>query len=120
MKDTMTQAERPGQIAAIMTTIVAKYPAELVATLEAYLADLEARQPEQLGPIAAILKTIVADLPLDARASLTTYIAGLEAAHQQTPLPAASSVEPASLHWRLERRAAKRRERGLRKLRYAQ
>jgi uncharacterized coiled-coil protein SlyX len=118
MKDTMTQAERPDQIATILKTVVADYPADMVANLDAYLVDLEARQSEQLKPITAILNTIVAELPLAEGASLTAYITWLET-HQQAAL-AKTSVEPESLYWRLERRAAQRRERALRKLEYAQ
>jgi hypothetical protein len=108
----MSPQERPSQIAKILETVVLEYPADVVATLEAYLADLEARQPDQLEPITAILKTIAADLPLDAGASLTAYIAFLEA--RQLPVQAV----PESRYWHGERRAADRRARALRKLTY--
>ena len=115
----MTQADRPPHIAAIMRTVNTEYPSDMVATLETYLAELEARQPEQLGPIAAILRKIVADLPLDAGAALTAYIASLEARLENiSPAQVASPVEPESLYWRLERRASQRRERALRKMNY--
>ena len=110
----MTQTQRPPEITAILEKVIAEYPADMVATLEAYLADLEARQPDQLAAITTILKTIIADLPLDASAALIAYVARLEAGQQPAP------VEPESIHWRLEKRAEKRRERALRKLRYTQ
>ena len=119
-KYNMMQMDRPAQIGAISKTIDSKYSAEMVATLQAYLPHLEARQPEQLGQIAAVLNTLVAGLPLNAGASLTAYIAYLEA-RQQINSPARAAVSPESelLYWRGERRDARRRERALRKLTYA-
>jgi hypothetical protein len=41
----MKQPVRPTQIESIMKTIVKEYPAELGASLEAYITELEARPP---------------------------------------------------------------------------
>jgi hypothetical protein len=40
----MKQPDRPAQITAILKTMDSKYPAEMAASLEAYIADLEAQQ----------------------------------------------------------------------------
>jgi hypothetical protein len=122
----MTQAARPTQIATILKAIDTKYPDEIGASLEAYIAGLETRQPERPAQITAILKTIDTDHPLDIGMLLKAYISDLEA-RQQVALPgmnrspsADSKNPPIWSHVRVAKREVRRRERRLKKQIYGQ
>ena len=112
----MTHADRPTQIAAILEMLRAEFPADMMASLETYMVDLEARQPDRPDYIAAILKAIGSGNPSDTEASLEAYIADLEA-RQQAPAygKRASSRDSTWLYWHGVKRAQQRREHALRK-----
>jgi hypothetical protein len=112
----MTRAHRPTQIAAILEMLRAEFPADEVASLETYLADLEARQPDRPDHIAAILKAVGSDHPSDTGASLEAYIADLEASQQVMPLhKAARSQDLVRLYWQGVKREQHLRQRALKK-----
>ena len=112
----MTRAARPTQIAEILKTIAAEYPDDMGASLEAYIADLEAKQSDRPAQIAAILKTIDSDHPLDMGIFLEGYISALEAGQQAISIDKkAASEDSESLYWRVEKRKQKLRQKAVRK-----
>jgi hypothetical protein len=112
----MIHSDRPTQIATSLEMLRAEFPADMMASLETYMVDLEARQPDRPDYIAAILKAIGSGHSTDTAASLEAYIADLEA-RQQTRLPGTSAPSRDSvwLYWHGVKRAKQHQERALRK-----
>jgi hypothetical protein len=84
----MKHTSRPTQIETILKTIITDYPADTAASLEAYIADLEART-QAIVPSDNNSPSLVPD------------------------------TSPIWSHERVAKREEKRRERALRKLKYA-
>ncbi len=82
----MKHIDRPTQITTALRTIALGDDSEISTELEAYIADLEAKQPERPSRIAAILETIASHYPAEMGISLGAYISNLEA-KQQAVLP---------------------------------
>ena len=78
----MKHLERPAQISTILQTIYSRDEAESSTELEAYIADIEAKQPDRPSRIADILRNIESQYPADISASLEAYISNLEARQQ--------------------------------------
>ena len=117
----MAHIDRPTQIATILKAIETEYPDDVGASLEAYIADLEANQPKRPAQIAAILKTIDADHPLDVGMFLEGYVSDLEAKQQAKPAhKGISSQEIEGRYWHGVKREQQRRARALRKQSNAQ
>ena len=110
----MTQAGRTAQITAILKTIASEYPADVGASLEAYISELEAKQPDRPDQIAAILKTIGESHSVDMAVPLEAYIADLEARQQAKPFRK-SSQDVVKLYWQGVKRDQQHRARALRK-----
>ena len=117
----MKYIDRPTQIATILKDVFSGVDAEISAELEAYIADLEAKQPIRPARIAAILRTIGSQYPADMEISLEAYLSDLEA-RQQVDLPGndhTPSWEPDNPPiWSQQRQVEReqhRRERALRK-----
>lgn len=112
----MTRAARPEQITEILKTITAEYPDHTGALLEAYIADLEARQFDRPTEIAVILKTIDSDHSSDMGLFLETYISALEAGQQATLTGKKGKArDPEWQYWQGEKRAKQFRNRAVRK-----
>ena len=107
----MTQLKRPPQIANILKTIDEEYPVEMKTLLEAYMTELEAKQPERPAQIADILNTLEEDHPATMGNFLETYLSILEA--RQQPKHIDASKDPTELYWRGVRREQQRRARAL-------
>ena len=110
----MTHAARPTQIAAILETLRTEFPADIMASLETYMTDLEAKQPDRPDQIVAILKAIDEAHTVDTTAPLEVYIADLEARQQAIPLRK-SSQDVVKLYWQGVKRDQQHRARALRK-----
>lgn len=108
--------ERPTRIMTILDTIRAEDGANLSAELDAYIADLEAKQPQRPTRIAAILTIIDSQYPVNVRTSLEAYVSDLEARQQTTPHSNGDFAPSSStLYWRGVERQLRRRLRTLRK-----
>lgn len=82
----MVQANRPANIIAILKSVGTEYPADMRATLAAYISELETRQSARPAHITAILRAIDPDHPGGRGMLLETYISALEA-NQRTIQP---------------------------------
>jgi hypothetical protein len=78
----MKHLERPAQISSILQTIYSRDEAEISTELEAYIADLEAKQPDRPSRIADILRNIDSQYSADIGSALESYISDLEARQQ--------------------------------------
>ena len=117
----MTRATRPTQITTILKAIETEYPDDVGTTLEAYIADLEAKQPERPSQIDSILQTIDSDHPLDMGLFLEGYVSDLEAKQQTRPArKGLSSRDPEWLYTHAAKRKQQHRARALRKQSNAQ
>ena len=111
----MTLANRPTAITTILRNLDSGGDTTLSANLEAYIANLESRQPDRPAHITAILQKIrsqYADMGL----TLETYLTNLEA--NQQPVQKETLVwdeenPPAWSHERSERRKEHRRVRAM-------
>ena len=112
----MAHADRPTQISEILETIRTEFPADMAASLETYLTDLESRQPDRPAHITAILKMIGSEHMTVMGTSLEAYITVLEAGQRTIPSSkGAKSRGPERMYWHGVERARQRRERALRK-----
>ena len=112
----MTHTTRPTQITEILKAIDSDYPADIGISLEAYLADLEAKQPERPAQISEILNTIDSDHPLDMGIFLQGYVSDLEARQEaKSPRKGASSRDTEWLYTHAGERKQQHRARALRK-----
>ena len=112
----MKQLDRSDHIAAILETIGPKYSAGKMASLEAYIADLEAKQPDRPAQIAAMLEAIGSDFPAEMRVSLEAYISDLESNQMAVPPgKGAPAHDTAWLYWQTVKSERRHRARALRK-----
>jgi hypothetical protein len=113
---------RPARITTVLQTIEAGDTPKISAELEAYIANLEARQPDRPVRIAAILGTIGTQYPAELQMTLDTYISSLEARQQVVLSGTNRSLVLNSEHppvWSQQRtieRERRRRERASQKL----
>ena len=108
----MKARARPEQMDSILNSLVTED--ELITELQAYIADLEAKQPDRPSRITKCLEEIALRHPAETMASLEAYLSELEAHQQPVPLGkvAHSSTE---LYWRSVRREKERKARALRR-----
>jgi hypothetical protein len=119
----MRNIDRPTQITTILSTICTGDAAESGAELEAYIADLEAKQPHRPTRITAILRTIGSQYPAGTGILLEEYISNLEAKQQaMQPSDRTPSRDPNNppvwSHQRSVQRAQQRREHALKMRNY--
>jgi len=107
----MKAKPRPEQFDSILNTL--DYDDETMTVLQAYIADLEAKQPNRPRQITTILKDIELHYTAEIGASLEAYLSELEA--NQQPLPLGKSESTESRYWRSVRREKERKARVLRK-----
>jgi len=101
---------RPERISTTLNSL--DIDGEMRTELEAYIADLEAKQPIRPIRIAKILEVVNSQFSGEADASLESYISKLEA-NQQTVSKAPTSTK--SLYWRSVRRQEERKARAQKK-----
>jgi hypothetical protein len=92
---------RPEQIDGILNAL--DPDDEKMTVLQAYIADLEAKQPDRPAQIAAILAKVMARYSAETGASLEVYISQLEA-NQQGTQPGKKSDSTTDRYWRSVRR----------------
>jgi hypothetical protein len=97
----MKARARPEQIDSILNAL--DPDDETMTVLQAYIADLEAKQPARPDQIATILAEVVARYSAEAGASLESYISQLEA-NQQATQPGKKSDSTTDRYWRSVRR----------------
>ena len=78
----MAQDKRPTQISTILTTLGSGDDAEYSTELEAYITELEAKQPIRPTRIAVILDSIGSQYSAEMGTVLEAYITDLEAKQQ--------------------------------------
>jgi hypothetical protein len=108
----MKARARPEQIDSILNAL--DPDGETMTVLQAYIADLEAKQPARPDQITTILAEVVARYSAEAGASLESYISQLEA-NQQATQPSKKSDSTTDRYWRSVRRDKEHKARTLQK-----
>jgi hypothetical protein len=116
----MTFINRPASVTTILKTICSGPDIKISTQLEAYIADLEAKQPDRPHEITAILSVIGSHYTVGLQSLLEDYISDLEAKQQpvsQLKNPAAFEANNAPVwsHQQTVARQLHRQERALRK-----
>jgi len=103
---------RPEQVNKILNSLESQD--EIKTELEAYIADLEEKQPDRPSRIVRCLEEVALRHPAEAVALLEAYLSELETNQQPVP-PGQAKVSTESLYWRSVRREKERKARALRK-----